>query len=49
MTLGHLLIMLMWIGGILGAMLGITWIRWQREKHRIREAGWIEYWKRQPP
>ena len=43
-TLGHLLVILMWMGGTLGAMCGLMWLRWQRDKKRSPE-----WWRRQPP
>lgn len=43
-TLGHFLIILMYVSGILGAMLGLSWLRWQRDKKRAPG-----YWKHQPP
>lgn len=48
-TLGHLLVILMWVFGVVGAMLGLLWVRWQRERHRIEGERWAEYWRQQPP
>lgn len=43
-TLGHILIILMYVFGTIGAMCGLMWVRWQRDKKRAPD-----WWRRQPP
>lgn len=56
-TFGHILIIIMYVAGGIGAMLGLMWLRWTHERHKIEQARqserlnaeWREFWKRQPP
>lgn len=43
-TFGHILLIFMWVFGMVGALFGLTWLRWRRDRDRAPD-----YWKHQPP